>query len=156
LLVEQAQQMANHLLNLMIFASAPIHQIACWAAAQTRSSRRRFYVEEKTKKRTRNMQINIRVSPEEKDYIMKKFAKCGHDNFNLFAIKMLITGNVNNVDMRHYHELAQEVNRIGVNINQIAKFVNGNGRIYAAEMEDLQQKVGEIWQLLKSSLSAQR
>jgi HAMP domain-containing protein len=113
-------------------------------------------VEEKVAARTRNMQINIRVSPEEKEFIMKKFAKCGHTNFNLFAIKMLVTGSVKNVDLSPYHALAREVNRIGTNINQIAKFANSNGGVYAAEIGELQQKVGEIWQLLKSSLSEQR
>ena len=113
-------------------------------------------MEKKEQNRTRNVQINIRVTPEEKDFIMKKFEKFGHGNFNLFARKMLITGSVQNVDLTHYHELAKEVNRIGTNINQIAKFIDTNGKIYATEIEDLQRRVAEIWQLLKSSLSEQR
>ena len=84
---------------------------------------------------------------------MKKFEKFGLGNFNLFARKMLITGSVNNADLTHYHELAKEVNSIGTNINQIAKLVNSNGRLYASEIEDLQRGGAEIWQLLKSSLS---
>lgn len=53
-----------------------------------------------------------------------------------------------------YHELAGEVNKIGVNVNQIAKAVNTRGGIYADELCRLQEMINEIWQLLKSSLSA--
>ena len=110
-------------------------------------------MEKNKQNRTRNVQINIRVTQDEKDFIMHKFEKFGLGNFNLFARRMLITGSVQNVDLTHYHELAKEVNRIGTNINQIAKFVNTTGVIYAPEIEDLQRRVAEIWQLLKSSLS---
>ena len=113
-------------------------------------------MEKNVQNRTRDKQINIRASQEEKDFIMKKFAKSGNGTFNIYALKMLTVGSIVNVDLTHYHELAKEVSRIGTNINQIAKLANSNGRIYASEIEDLQGRVADIWQLLKSSLSGQR
>ena len=48
-------------------------------------------------------------------------------------------------------DLINEVNRIGVNINQIAKKVNTTGDLYPEEMEELKRMVNEIWHILKSS-----
>ena len=117
------------------------------------------YVQEEPKKasprRTRNIQMTIRMMPEEKDFIMKKMRKSGLDNFNLYALKMLIVGEVKNVDLTHYHELASEVSSIGRNINQIAKYANSHHSIHALEIADLQDCMEDIWQLLKSNLSEQ-
>jgi len=107
-------------------------------------------------RRTRPVQMIVRMSQEEKDFIMKKVKQAGHDNFNLYALKMLIVGEIKNVDLIHYHELAKEVSRIGANINQVVKFVNANGRIYPQEIAELQERMNDIWQLLRSSLSEQR
>ena len=104
-------------------------------------------------RRTRNVQMIVRMTQEEKDFIMKKMERSGLRTFNLYALKMLITGEVKNVDLAHYRELAKEVGRIGVNINQISKFVNANGRIYESEVAELKARMEEIWRLLKSSLS---
>jgi hypothetical protein len=116
--------------------------------------------QEKSKKeaphRSRNVQMIIRMTPEEKEFILKKAAKSGCSTLNLYALKMLIAGEVKSVDLSHYHELAREVSRIGTNINQIAKFANANNGIYAQEIKDLQCKMEDIWQLLKSNLSEQR
>jgi hypothetical protein len=54
-----------------------------------------------------------------------------------------------------YHKI-QEVSRIGTNINQVVKFANTNGSIYPQEMAELQERMTDIWRLLKSSLSEQR
>jgi len=109
-----------------------------------------------TQRRSRNVQMIVRMMPEEKEFILRKMRKTGLDNFNLYALRMLIAGEVKNVDLTHYHELAQEVSRIGTNINQIARFINSTGGVYAPLMEELQERMDAIWQLLKSSLSEQR
>ena len=107
-------------------------------------------------RRERNRTMTIRATQDEKDFIMAKMEKSGLANFNLFALTMLIRGEVKNVDLTLYHELAKEVSRIGTNINQVVKFANANGRIYPQEITELQERMAEIWQLLKSSLSGLR
>ena len=107
-------------------------------------------------RRNRNVQMVIRMMPEEKESILKKMKQSGLDNFNLYALKMLIVGEVKNVDLTHYHELAKEVSRVGTNINQIVRFANTCGGIYPREIKALQEMMEEIWRLLKSSLSEQR
>jgi uncharacterized Fe-S cluster-containing radical SAM superfamily protein len=81
---------------------------------------------------------------------MKEF---GTDNFNAYARKMLIDGYVIRVDLSEFQVLANEVNKVGVNINQIAKIVNTNGMIFADDIEAVKEMVNEIWRLLKSFLS---
>jgi hypothetical protein len=109
-----------------------------------------------TQRRRRPVQLIIRMTQEEKDFILWKMQQSGRSNLNLYALKMLTVGEVKNVDLTHYHELAKEVSRVGVNINQIARFVNANGNIYPQEIAELQNKMEELWRLLKSNLSEQR
>jgi len=109
-----------------------------------------------TPRRTRNIQMIVRVTSEEKEFIMEKMQQSGVRTFNIYALLMLMGGEINNVDLTHYHELAKEVNKIGVNINQIAHVANASGNISAGEIENLKERVDDIWQLLKSSLSALR
>ncbi|WZL79886.1 plasmid mobilization relaxosome protein MobC [Eubacteriales bacterium mix99] len=95
----------------------------------------------------------IRVTPEEKALIQKKMQQFGTENFSRYARKMLIDGYVIHVDLSQFQMLAGEVNKVGININQIAKTVNASGMTYPDEMEHLKEMVNEIWRLLKSFLS---
>ncbi len=106
--------------------------------------------------RSRNVAMVIRLTPDEKDFVMWKMKLSGMKNFSLFVRTMLIRGEVKNVDLAHYRELAKEVSRIGTNINQVARLANANGRINRQEIAELQQRMEDIWRLLKSNLSAQR
>jgi len=103
--------------------------------------------------RARAVQIIIRVTPEEKALIQKKMQQLGTDNFSRYARKMLIDGYVIHVDLSQFQTLAGEVNKVGVNINQIARTVNSTGMIYGDDMSRLKEMMDEIWRLLKSFLS---
>jgi hypothetical protein len=103
--------------------------------------------------RARAEQLIIRVTPEEKALIQKKIEQLGTDNFSRYARKMLIDGLVVHVDLSTFQTLAAEVNKVGVNINQIARVVNSTGMIYGDDMNRLKEGMEEIWRLLKSYLS---
>lgn len=107
----------------------------------------------KHQNRTRDVQLILRVTPQEHEHIKKKMALMKTNNFNAYARKMLIDGYVIEVDLSKYHELAGEVNKIGVNINQIARMANETRSVSVHQIDRLQQEVEQIWQLLKSSLS---
>lgn len=107
----------------------------------------------KHQNRTRDVQLIVRVTPQEHEHIKKKMALMKTNNFNAYARKMLIDGYVIEVDLSKYHELAGEVNKIGVNINQIARMANETRSVSPQQINRLQQEVEQIWQLLKSSLS---
>jgi hypothetical protein len=103
--------------------------------------------------RARAEQLIIRVTPEEKALIQKKIEQLGTDNFSRYARKMLIDGLVVHIDLSTFQTLAAEVNKVGVNINQIARAVNSTGMIYGDDMNQLKERMDEIWRLLKSYLS---
>ena len=103
--------------------------------------------------RTRDIQLIVRVTPDEKDFIYKKMKQFGTGNFNAYARKMLIDGYVVNIDLSDFQRLSGEVNAIGVNINQIAKAANATGRVYENDIAEAKERVEEIWRLLKSYLS---
>lgn len=143
---------------MRIFAvSLSLHiNISCLlGAAQTRrtENQNRTRREKIAKENKREQQLIVRVTPEERAYIQKKMAQFGTENFSAYARKMLIDGYVVHVDLSDFQMLAGEVNKVGVNINQIAKGVNESGLIYGDEMQRLQEMMEEIWRLLKSFLS---
>ena len=105
------------------------------------------------KGRKRNVQLIIRVTADEKDFINKKMEQFGTANFNAYARKMLIDGYVIHVDLTEFQTLAAEVNAIGTNINQLVKISNTTGMIFGDDIEKMKEMVNEVWQLLKSSLS---
>jgi len=46
-------------------------------------------------------------------------------------------------------ELLDEINRIGTNINQIAKVANMSGRISETRLDELQDLLLQVWQKVK-------
>jgi len=104
--------------------------------------------------RKRNIQLIVRVTAEEKRHIYKKMELYGTENFNAYARKMMIDGYVVKVDTAHFQELAHEVNKIGTNVNQLARIANTTGTITSNDINRVQELMSELWRLLKSSLSA--
>ena len=49
-----------------------------------------------------------------------------------------------------------EINKIGVNINQIAKKLNIGGSVYKADIEEIRERQDQIWQLQRRILSSLR
>ena len=90
-------------------------------------------------KRKRMIQKKIRLTEEEARFISTKVAESGMTNFNAFARIMLIMGEVKILKFEELKELRKEINRIGVNINQVAKKVN----------EDDQASLNELSQILE-------
>lgn len=103
--------------------------------------------------RTRNVQLIVRVTPEEHKFILEKMSDMNTKNFNAYARKMLIDGHVFVVDLSDFRTLANEINKIGVNINQIVKLANEYRYTDKKDIEELKEMLNQIWQLLKSSLS---
>ena len=46
-----------------------------------------------------------------------------------------------------------ELQKIGVNVNQIARRINSTGAVYAQDVEDIKGALTQIWQLQRSILS---
>ena len=51
--------------------------------------------------------------------------------------------------------MTAEIQKIGVNINQIARRVNTMGTVYDADIQELKERLTEIWHIQRSILSNQ-
>ncbi len=74
--------------------------------------------------RLRDEQIAFRVSNFEKDLIQHQYKESGIESFREFAVRLLSDGYILNIDTTQIHSYAYEVNKIGVNLNQIAHKIN--------------------------------
>ncbi|NBH84004.1 plasmid mobilization relaxosome protein MobC [bacterium C-53] len=97
--------------------------------------------------RKRNVQIIIRVTEEERASIGEKMQQIPTLNLSAYARKMLIDGYIITLDLQEVKEHTAQLQKIGVNINQIAKRINETGRIYADDMDEIKRVMEEIWRL---------
>ena len=97
------------------------------------------------------MQILFCVSPEEKKLIRRKMIEAKTKNMGAYLRKMAIDGYIVNTDTTPLKKQYEEMHKIGVNINQIAKKVNSTGDLYPEEMQELKEMVKELWRILRSS-----
>ena len=102
-------------------------------------------------KRKRNIQILFCVTPEEKKLIRRKMIEYKTKNMGAYLRKMAIDGYIVNTDTTPLKKQYEEMHKIGVNINQIAKKVNTTGDLYPEEMNELKEMVKELWRILRSS-----
>ena len=70
--------------------------------------------------------------------------------------KMAIDGYIISVDTRDIKEMNKLLSAIGRNINPITKRVNAGGPTYQADMEEIRERLDQIWQLQRRSLLSQR
>jgi hypothetical protein len=128
---------------------------ACWAPPRPVLTSRTKPIGGKNiqQNRARGEQLIVRVTSRERELIQKRMEQSHTNNFSRYARKMLIDGRVIHVDLSPFQALAGEVQKVGVNINQIAKTINATGIISGDDMNQLKEVMDEIWRLLKSSLS---
>ena len=103
--------------------------------------------------RKRKFVLRVPVTPEERALIQQKMAQLGTKNFSAYARKMLIDVHIDTGPVRAQ---TAELQKIGVNINQIARRINSTGTVYAQDLEDIKGALAQIWQLQRSILSSQR
>ena len=97
--------------------------------------------------RKRNVQIIIRVTEEERALIEEKMRQIPTLNLSAYARKMLIDGYIFTLDLQEVKGHTAQLQKIGVNINQIAKRINETGRIYADDMDEIKRAMEEVWRL---------
>ena len=79
---------------------------------------------EKDKNRYRNKERKVRFTEEENQYLTRKIKQSGLNNFQNFALKMLLNGQIVTIDYSELLHLRKEINKIGQNINQLTKYAN--------------------------------
>jgi SepF-like predicted cell division protein (DUF552 family) len=97
--------------------------------------------------RKRNVQMIIRVTEEERALIEEKRQQIPTLNLSAYARKMLIDGYIITLDLQEVKGHTAQLQKIGVNVNQIAKRINETGRIYADDMDEIKRVMEEVWRL---------
>ena len=107
-------------------------------------------------KRKRDIQLKFRVTPQEREMIETKMAQFGTTNMAAYLRKMAIDGYIIYTDTADIKAFTKELSAIGRNINQIAKRINAGDPAYQADMDEIRERLDEIWQLQRHILSNQR
>ena len=101
----------------------------------------------------RDKRIHFLVSKEEEQQIRERMEQIGIRNRNAYLRKMALNGYCINLDLTDVKELVSLLRRCSNNLNQYAKAANENGRVYAADMEDLRQRLDELIDIGRQILS---
>ena len=106
--------------------------------------------------RTRKIVLRVPVTPAERELIRQKMALLHTRNFSAYARKMLIDGYVVHIDTTDIRAQTAELQKIGVNVNQITRRLNSMGPLYTQDVADIKGALAQIWQLQRYILSSQR
>ena len=106
--------------------------------------------------RAREIQVIFRVNEQERTLIRQKMELMGVRNMQAYLRKMAIDGYAVKLDLPELREAVAMLGRYNGNINQIAKRINAGGGAYKADMQEIQERLDEIWQLQRRILSSQR
>lgn len=96
--------------------------------------------------RKRDIPLQFMVSEQERDLIEQKMAQLGTVNMSAYLRKIAIDGYVVRLELPELKEMVSLLRRTSNNINQIAKRINETGRLYAADIEEILQKLDLLWQ----------
>ena len=100
----------------------------------------------------RNVQIKFRVTKEERTLIEEKMKQVPTSNMEAYLRKMAIDGYVIQVDHSDIKKMMAEPQKIGVNINQIARRAKATGNVYQEDIEEIKGALKEIWRLQRLNL----
>ena len=106
--------------------------------------------------RKRNIQMKFYVTEEEKQLIEQKMQQLPTQRYGAYLRKMAIDGYIIQWDSDDIKAFTEELSAIGRNINQIAKRVNAGGSVYKEDIQEIRERLDEIWQLQRRILSSQR
>ncbi len=106
----------------------------------------------KMSQRSRDIQIKFRVSEEEAEQLRKKVDQSGK-SMQEYLLSCALNKPITNTD--GIKELYPEIKRIGNNLNQIAKALNGTAYYPYNLITQNQKELEKIWQLLKQYLQKQ-
>lgn len=105
--------------------------------------------------RKRFIQRLIRLTPEENEQIKHAMAQMKAPSFQYYAKNQLVQGRLVQIDFSELKNLRVAVNRIGGNINQIAKHANENQTINQADLAQVLGLLSEIKEMIAEKLTSE-
>lgn len=105
-------------------------------------------------KRKRNIEMKVRFTQKEYEQVRHAMKQMQAPTFQYYAKNQLVQGKVVQIDFSELKNLRVAVNRIGGNINQIAKHANENQTISSEELEQVLAYLSEIRDVVATKLSS--
>ncbi|HEL0245844.1 TPA: plasmid mobilization relaxosome protein MobC [Streptococcus equi subsp. zooepidemicus] len=105
-------------------------------------------------KRKRYIQKLIRLTPEENEQIKRAMEQMDAPSFQYYAKNQLVQGKLVQIDFLELKNLRVAVNRIGGNINQIAKHANENQAITPEELLHVLDLLSDLKEMVATKLSS--
>ena len=102
--------------------------------------------------RKRNIPLLFWVTEEEKETIQTRMEQIGTKNMSAYLRKMALNGLLISLSIPELKEILTLMRRSSNNLNQLAKRVNSNGRLYDADLEDIQNQQDELWKIMRQLL----
>lgn len=103
--------------------------------------------------RVRKVQLNFRVTEREKQLIEDRMREIGTTNREAYLRKIAIDGMLVRLEVPELKEIVSLMRRTSNNVNQIARRLNENGRIYEVDITDVQNQQEQLWDMLNSLIT---
>ena len=103
--------------------------------------------------RVRKVQLNFRVTEREKQVIEERMQEIGTTNREAYLRKIAIDGMLVKLEVPELKEIISLMRRTSNNVNQIARRLNENGRIYEVDITDVQNQQEQLWDMLNSLIT---
>ena len=103
-------------------------------------------------KRKRDVPVLFYVSKDEMELIQQKMQAFGTSNMSAYLRKMAIDGYVLKLDLPELKELVSLMRRWSNNLNQLTRRVHQTGRVYEADLQELNAQQERIWDGVKQIL----
>lgn len=104
------------------------------------------------KKDMRSIQLHFFVTPQENAAIRQRMAETGIVNQSAYLRKMALDGYILYLDMSDIRKLTRLLNACSNNLNQYVRRANETDSIYAADIEDLRERLDVIGNQVKTIL----
>lgn len=101
----------------------------------------------------RSVKMTVRVTPEEHALIHEKMALIGTTNQEAYLRRMAIDGLYVRLNLPELKEMVSLLRYTGNNINQMAKRLNETGRVYEADISDIQKRQTELFEKVNEIIS---
>lgn len=103
-------------------------------------------------KEKRKLHRSFKITEAENTLIRQKMEKVGIKNQSMYFRTMALNGYLLKVDLPEIRELVRLTHNLTNNVNQIAKRLNEHDSIYETEIDDIRQRLDELWALLSDVL----
>ena len=103
--------------------------------------------------RVRKIQLNFRVTEQERRLIEERMQELGTTNREAYLRKIAIDGMIIKLEVQELKEIVSLMRRTSNNVNQIARRLNETGRIYEADITDVHNRQEQLWDMLNNLIT---